>query len=461
MRILPRLASTPIVEHAQDVKRAASFATRCAARLDALLQASGVSALLVAYSGGLDSTVLLHLVRDYTQTRGLRVRAHHIDHALHTDSAAWTRRCAEVAARFGVTYSAERLASAPPAGASIEDWARHARYTALLAQTDAQTALLTAHHQDDQAETVLLHALRGSGPHGLAGIRTHGRYGDTRLLRPLLDESRTELRVYAQVHGLTWMEDPSNAEQRFARNRLRAAVLPTLEHAFPGATAALARVASLQGEVVQVLEALADQIIGDAPTLALSCLRDSAPPLRPYLIKRWLLRRGSPPPGRAQLQHILHDMLHARVDGAPAVVWRGVAVRRYDDRLFVTAASVPVPATPSPDWSSPWAALVLEHGELRAQAVAEQGLDARRLAHSSLGVRYRGGGERLRLHAGGPRRELKHLFQEWRVPPWQRAGWPLLYVGDQLAVVPGYAVAAEFRIVAAGPGLLFSWQPRD
>ena len=443
------------------MKRALALATRCAARLDALLQGGGVSALLVAYSGGLDSTVLLHLVRDYTQTRGLRVQAHHIDHALHSDSAAWNARCAEVAARFGVAYSAERLASAPSAGSSIEDWARHARYAALLAHTDAQTALLTAHHQDDQAETVLLHALRGSGPHGLAGIRAHGRCGDTRLLRPLLDESRAELRVYAQVHELTWMEDPSNAEQRFARNRLRAAVLPSLEHAFPGAAAALARVASLQGEVVQVLEALADQIIGDAQTLPLSCLRDSAPPLRPYLIKRWLARRGGPPPGRAQLEHILHDMLHARVDGAPAVVWRGAAVRRYDDRLFVTAARVPVPAAHSPGWSSPWPALVLKHGELSAQVVADHGLDARRLAQPSLNVRYRSGGERLRLHAGGPRRELKHLFQEWRVPPWQRASWPLLYVGDQLAVVPGYAVAAEFRIVAAGPGLRFIWQPRD
>ena len=443
------------------MKRAVALATRCAARLDALLQGSGVSALLVAYSGGLDSTVLLHLLRDYTQTRSLHLRAHHIDHALQSDSAAWNARCAEVAAQLGVAYTAERLASAPPAGASIEDWARQARYAALLAHTDTHSALLTGHHQDDQAETVLLHALRGSGPHGLAGIRAHGRYGDRRLLRPLLDESRAELGVYADLHGLGWIEDPSNAEQRFARNRLRAAVLPDLERAFPGAVAALARVATLQGEVVEVLDALADQILGDAQTLPLSCLRDSAPPLRPYLIKRWLVRRGAPPPGRAQLEHILNDMLHARADGAPAVVWRAAAVRRYDDRLFVTAARLPVPAEHSPSWSSPWAALVLKHGELSAQVAAEQGLDARRVAQSSLSVRYRCGGERLRLHAGGPRRELKHLFQEWRVPPWQRASWPLLYVGDRLAVVPGYAVAAEFRIVAAGPGLLFSWQPRD
>ncbi len=443
------------------MKRAAALATRCAARLDALLHDSRITALLLAYSGGLDSTVLLHLLRDYTGVRGLGLQAHHVDHALHIDSAAWNTRCAEVAASLGVAYSAERLASAPPAGASIEDWARQARYAALLARSDAHTALLTAHHQDDQAETVLLHALRGSGPHGLAGIRAQGRYGDTRLLRPLLDESRGELRAYAVTHGLSWMEDPSNAEQRFARNRLRGAVLPNLQQAFPGAAAALARVARLQGEVVEVLEALADQIIGDAPALPLSCLRDNASPLRPYLVKRWLARRGGPPPGRAQLEHLLNDMLDARADGAPSVVWRGVAVRRYDDRLFLTSACLPLVAEHCPSWSSPWAPLTLGHGEISVQVVADQGLDARRLAQSSLTVRYRRGGERLRLHVGGPRRELKHLFQEWRVPPWQRPSWPLLYAGEQLAVVPGHAIAAEFRRVDAGSGLLFSWLPRD
>ncbi len=442
------------------MKRAVALAARCCARLDTVLERSAVTGLLLAYSGGLDSTVLLHLLRDYGQARGLRLQAHHIDHGLQIDSPRWSAHCAEVAAQLAVDFSAERLTSLPPAGASIEDWARQQRYAALLARCDACTALLTAHHQNDQAETVLLHALRGSGPHGLAGVRAHGRYGETRLIRPLLDEARAEFTVYARVHGLTWIEDLSNAEQRFARNRLRGAILPVLEREFPGAAAALAYVARLQGEVVEVLDALADQILGEDETLPLSRLRESALPLRPYLIKRWLARRDAPPPGRAQLAQMLNEMLCARKDGQPATVWRDVAVRRYDDRFFLTAASLPVPTDEVAGWNSPWAPLALHHGELSARFTTGEGADPTLLVSAPLNVRYRQGGERLRVHAGGPRRELKALFQTWRVPPWQRQTWPLLYVGDCLAVVPGQAVAAEFRVVGEQSSVVFSWQAR-
>jgi len=442
------------------MRRAATLAARCHARLDALLEGSGVTGLLLAYSGGLDSTVLLHLMRDFSRTRGLRLAAHHIDHGLQDASAEWTRHCAMVCAQLGVVFTGQRLSASPPAGASVEDWARQQRYGALLARCDADTALLTAHHQDDQAETVLLHALRASGPHGLAGIRAQGRYGEARVLRPLLDEARTALHDYARAHGLPWIEDPSNAEHRYARNRLRGAVLPVLEAAFPGAAAALAEVARLQGEVVEVLDALADQRLGDAQTLPLALLRESAAALRPYLIKRWIARRGAPPPGRAQLHAILHGMLHAREDREPLVAWRGVALRRYDDHLFLTAASLEAPSG-CHDWSSPWTPLDVGHGELSAHASSHQGADRTLLEAAPLRVRYRRGGERLRLHVGGPRRELKSLFQEWRVPPWERARWPLLYVGEQLAVVPGRAVAAEFVAGGAGPGVVFDWRPRD
>lgn len=441
--------------------RAAALAARCHARLDALLAGSGVSGFLIAFSGGLDSSVLLHLLRDYVRDRALRLEAHHVDHSLQADSARWSAQCATVAARLGVAYSSLRLDSAPPAGASIEDWARQQRYASLLARSDAHTALLTAHHQDDQAETVLLHALRASGPHGLAGIRAHGRYGDKPVWRPLLDEARAELRVYAEVHGLDWLEDPSNVEQRFARNRLRSTVLPILEREFPGASAALSEVARLQGEVVEILESVADEVLGDHETLPLACLRASAAALRPYLIKRWLARRGGPPPGRAQLQQMLHEMLDARIDGEPLVSWRGVAVRRYDDSYFLTSAALPMPGEKTTAWPAPWTALALAHGEIKVQAIAGQGASLHLLGAAPLSVRYREGGERLRLHAGGPRRELKTLFQQWRIPPWQRMRWPLLYVGEQLAVVPGRAVAAEFRASADTPGVEFNWQARD
>ena len=417
--------------------------------------------MVLAYSGGLDSSVLLHLLRDYVRQHGRRLVAFHVDHALHADSAGWTDHCAAVTAQLGIEFASTRLTTLPPTGASVEDWARQQRYQALLAHCDDHSAVLTAHHQDDQAETLLLHALRGSGPHGLAGIRARARYGETLLWRPLLEETRAQLRHYAHVHQLNWIEDPSNVQQRFARNRVRAAVLPVLEQNFPGASAALAHVARLQSEVVEVLDALADQVLGDNTRLPLASLHGSAAPLRPYLIKRWLARRGAPPPGRAQLKQLLNEMLIARRDGEPSVVWRGVAVRRHDDHFFLTAAVLPVPTAQSLDWRDTDSLWTFAHGELRAHAGAGAGLNPALLAQAPLTLRYRQGGERLRLHAGGPRRELKHLFQQWRIPAWQRTRWPLLYVGEQLAAVAGRAVAAEFLAAGETAGVVFEWQPRD
>ncbi|MCC6706833.1 MAG: tRNA lysidine(34) synthetase TilS [Gammaproteobacteria bacterium] len=452
--------NTPIAEHAQDRTSAAALVARCHGRLAALLggDGNGVERLLVAYSGGLDSTVLLHIVREFCRRRALTLEAHHVDHALQAGSAAWSRHCQATANRWGVAFTSTRLRGSPPPGASVEDWARQQRYASLLARCDSRTALLTAHHRDDQAETVLLHALRASGPHGLAGIRAHGHHGDTPLWRPLLEESRAQLQSYARGHGLEWLDDPSNEVLGFARNRMRHTVLPVLEREFPGAALALAEVARLQSEVVEVLDGVADQLLGDVERLPLALLRGSAVALRPYLIKRWLKRRGAPAPGRTALQHMLGEMLGARSDGQPQTAWQGVAVRRYDDCYFLTAAHLSVPPAAPQAWPAPWTSLALAQGELRAiNSSGSDAASAALLAAAPLNVRYRAGGERLRLHARGPRRELKHLFQEWRVPPWQRMRWPLLYVGEQLAVVPGLGVAAEFRVRDDEPGLQILW----
>jgi tRNA(Ile)-lysidine synthase len=303
--------------------------------------------------------------------------------------------------------------------------------------------------------------LRGAGPHGLAGIRGSGFYADKRLLRPLLNEARADLLAYGDAHQLEWLNDPSNSERRFARNRLRHVVMPVLEREFPGAGAALARVAGLQGEVVEVLDAVVDNILGDDGPLDLTQLRTCAAPLRPFVIKRWLARAGAPVPGRMQLEHMLHDMLEARDDGTPMVAWRGAAVRRYDNRFFLTAVHLPVPETVALICTMPHTSVSLMHGTLHAYKTAVGGAAPAALAHAELTVRYRQGGERLRLHPGGPRRALKSLFQEWRVPPWLRDGWPLVYSGEQLAVVPGHTVAAEFRAASDEAGIVFDWHPRS
>ena len=453
--------NTPIAESEQQARAATALATRLYARFDALFAAQDIERVVLGFSGGLDSTVLLHLLSTYLTGRTVQLQAHHVDHGLQLDSRCWVVHCAQVTAQLGVDFRSTRLSGTPPVGASVEDWARQHRYACLLGQLDNRSILITAHHQDDQAETVLLQALRGAGPHGLAGIRSNGHYGDNRLLRPLHTEPRHDVLAYGHTHALTWLDDPSNNDSRFARNRLRKEVMPVLERKFPGAGAALARVATLQAEVVEVLDALVDALLRDDEPLDLALLRTCAAPLRPYVIKRWLARAGGPVPGRMQLEHMLRDMLDARNDGMPQVTWRNAAVRRYDNKFFLTAACLPVPGTETLEFVMPWTPLSLNHGSLQAYKTAIDGADPAALKRGALTVRFRHGGERLRLHAGGPRRALKSLFQEWRVPPWLRAGWPLVYVGEQLAVVPGQAIAAEFRASEDDAGIVFEWRPRN
>ena len=460
MRVLQRSVNTPTVEPGASARVAAALVIRVGARIDNLLAAGDIERVVLGFSGGLDSTVLLHMLRAYLVPRNVLLQTCHVDHGLQVDSPRWFVHCAQVAAELGVAFCGTRLSGTPPSGASVEDWARQHRYAYLLTQLDSRSVLMTAHHRDDQAETVLLQLLRGAGPHGLAAIREHGHYADKRLMRPLLDEAREDLLAYGHAHALAWLEDPSNADLRFARNRVRNVVMPVLEREFPGAGAALARVAALQSEVVEVLDALADEFLLDCEPLDLTRLRACGTPLRPFVIKRWLSRAGGPVPGRTQLQHMLHNMLDARDDGMPMVAWRGVAVRRYDNKFFLTAARLPAPGTEPVPCAIPWTPLCLAHGRMQACQSAIGGAEPAALAQGELSVRYRQGGERLRLHPGGPRRALKHLFQEWRVPPWLRDGWPLVYVGDQLAVVPGQTVAAEFRAAGAAPGIAFDWYPR-
>ena len=454
---MPRSASTSIAEAAR------GLAERCAARLTALLATAGARRLVVGFSGGADSTLLLALARDYAARAGLPLLAVHVDHGLHPDSGAWAAHCAAQARDLGVSFEVLTVAAAPSAGASLEAWARGERYALLAARLEADSALLTAHHADDQAETVLQRLLWRAGPWGLAAMRDARPLGRGWLLRPLLAERRATLRAAASALDLTWLEDPSNRELRHPRNRLRANVLPVLEASFPDAVAALNETAALQGEVAALLDELSDRVLDACAAPAsppVSALLALTPRLRVCVLRRWLLRQGAPVPGRAQLDALQRELLDARADGQPCVAWQSVAVRRHAGQLFLTRAELP-PPLPAQRWQAPWPPLADASGTLECVPGGPTDLCAARAAAGEVWVRQRDGGERLRLRADGPRRALKTLFQEWGVPTWRRSRWPLIYVDGELAAVPGFAVAAEFQAGPGGAALAFAWTPAD
>jgi tRNA(Ile)-lysidine synthase len=402
----------------------------------------------VAYSGGRDSTVLLHWLASSEALRAGGLRALHVDHGLHPDSAAWAAHCADNCSRLGVEFESRRVA-VRDAGDGLEAAAREARHDALAEGLRPGERVALAHHRDDQAETVLLRLLRGSGD-GLAAMRPLRRFGAGWLWRPLLDLPRAALADYARGHGLAWVEDPSNASPQADRNFLRLQVLPALSARWPGAGAALARSAALLATQAELLAGedarrLA-QVQGlDPATVSIPALQALAPAWADRVLRHWVASLGLPPLAAEGLRAIRDELLPAREDGEPAFTWSGAVVRRWRDLLYAGPVQPPLPA----DFDCTWdgrAPLPLPTGEVLSLAPAAA-FDA------PLRVHARRGGERLVLPGRAHSSELKHVLQDLGLPPWLRARLPLLSDADGRLLAAGdVAIAAPLHDWLAARG---------
>ncbi|MBL8259630.1 MAG: tRNA lysidine(34) synthetase TilS [Candidatus Competibacteraceae bacterium] len=420
---------------------------------------------MVGYSGGLDSQALLHLLarhRDAWPERMLE--AVYVDHGLQAAAADWGRHCARVCRDLNVPLQILKVDARPANGESPEAAARRARYAALAAELGPDAALLTAHHRDDQAETLLLQLLRGAGPHGLAAMPASSRLGQGWLLRPLLGVERADLLAYARAHHLRWVEDLSNADPAFDRNYLRRTILPLLAERWPAVTRNLARSARLCAETAAWLDQeakadLAHVATARADALDVSALGALREIRQRNVVRHWLRRLGLPVPDHRHVQRILHDSLTAGRDRQPRVRWPGAEIRRYRDQLYAMRPLAPHDAGRAFIWRScaeTWPALELPGvGRLRMQETAGAGLRADVLTGGWLTVRFRAGGERLRPVGRRHRQELKKLLQEAAIPPWERDRVPLLYQGDALLAAVGLGVAADCAADADAIG----WQP--
>lgn len=412
----------------------------------------------LAYSGGCDSHVLVHAAAQL-QRDGypFSFYAVHVDHGLQAASARWAEHCAQVCAALSVPLTVLQVNARAAAGESPEAAARHARYHALAEIMQAGDCLLTAHHQDDQAETLLLQLLRGGGPHGMAAMPEIAPFAAGWHARPLLAYSRDELRVYARRHDLRWIDDPSNTDTGFDRNYLRGVVMPLLRERWPAVARVLARGATHQAEAARLLDALALQdlslCLSDKNTLSISALlmRDEA--RQRNVLRYWLKHLGYKLPDTARLAHIQQEVLHATSDREPEVHWEGVTVRRYRDRLYATPHLVAV----DNDQIIPWDithSLRLPNGDvLHAVTMRGAGVKMSLCRQQGVTVRFRQGGEECRPGPQAASRTLKNLLQEAGVPPWERERLPLIYVGEQLAAVADYWVCAPCQAQGDEEGL--------
>lgn len=407
--------------------------------------APGVRRLVVGLSGGLDSTVLLHALKNVAPEFSLPLRAVHVHHGLSPNADAWAEQVAELCAGLQLPLAVQRVQVGR--GASREGAAREARHAAFASGLGADEALLLAQHGDDQAETFLFRLLRGAGVTGLGAMR------GSRLLRrpdaaavpqwrPFLTLSRSALRDYAEAHRLRWSEDESNQDRRYDRNFLRLEILPRLESRWPAVRDILAATALRLQEADALLQDFAAELAGsclDAENrCAVPALKQLSRGRQKLLLRYWLGQMGFLLPDEAVLDRVLTEMLTARADAMPRVSWPGCELRRYRGRLY---AMLPLPGIPR-GWERDWSGetpLALPDGQLLLA-------DGEAAKSGSWTVRYRRGSERFRPAPQRPSRELKNLLQEAGVPPWQRDRLPLVFDGDELIGVAGLDIpGADLR----------------
>jgi tRNA(Ile)-lysidine synthase len=403
-------------------------------RLAELLPAFPDTALCVAFSGGCDSTALLAALSQLPRP-ARSLRALHIDHRLQPHSRRWSAHCRRVARRLHVPLAVRTANITRARGESLEAAARTARYRLLAAALVPGEALLTAHHQDDQLETVLLQLLRGAGVAGLAAMPVLAPFGRGVLVRPLLTVPRAALADWVRGQGLSWVEDESNAQLRPDRNYLRARVLPVLRERWPSAAATASRSARHLAEAQRLLDILGEADAGRASSgamLSARMLRRLTPERRRNVLRFWIAAAGVLTPPASRLEEIAGTLLAAREDAQPLVAWEGAAVQRQGDLLVLRAGGAPgAAALQMPEVAWQWRqrrrqVLPPPFGTLVLEPDARGPLDLDALG-PTLMVRERRGGERLRPLRGGPRRALKQLLQEARVPVPRRAQLPLLF----------------------------------
>ncbi|WP_052761000.1 tRNA lysidine(34) synthetase TilS [Sedimenticola thiotaurini] len=409
--------------------------------LNSLRNLSTPSGYLVGFSGGMDSHVLLHALAQLGDRLSAPLRAIHIDHGLQASSSDWHRHCEAVCRDLDIPLVSFSLELKPIKGESLENVARQARYGVLAEQIHRDEMLLTAHHQDDQAETLLLQLLRGAGLSGLAAMPMLSPFDKGMHARPLLDVSRDELLQYATRNHLQWIEDGSNQDTEFDRNYLRHKVIPLLKSRWPATTRTLSRSARHCAEADQLIAGLLseqlNQIRGQQDgSLSISALNALPTDQQGALLRLWIGQAGFTLPSAAVLKRIISEVLGARPDRNPLVTWSGAEVRRYRDALYLMSPLPAFDSVPSLVWRGE-SELMLPAGLGRLQFHTGEEGGTGLAASGVCRITFRRGGEICRPLGRGQSKRLKQLLQGAGVFPWMRDRIPLLEIDGEIAEVIG------------------------
>lgn len=396
--------------------------------------------LWVAYSGGADSTVLLHSAKGVTEKSGHTLKAIHINHQIHSDSGKWSAFCEQQCQQLSIPLTSITVEIGSVSELGLEGAARAARYQAFEQSLNENDVLLTAHHADDQLETILLQLFRGAGVHGLMGCAPERKLGVAKLIRPFLELSRRQIIDYAQQHDLVWLEDPSNDSLVHDRNYLRHKVVPLLHQRWQGLRETITRSGQWQVESAHLLDRLASMDLESNPLtnpLPIKSLDGLEQASIKNILRWWIRQYNFPMPNAQVLNHIISDVLNSADDSQACVQWQNCECRKYRNGLYLQKQLLSHDAGQYFTWElkSPLFIPSLNL-QLTRQQLEDFGVDCEGI--EVVQVKFRQGGETLRPKGRGCEKDLKTLFQEAAVEPWLRDRIPLIYDKDSLIFVWGY-----------------------
>lgn len=419
----------------------------------------------IACSGGMDSCVLLHLFYLNRSRLKQSVEVVYVDHRLQKQSKKWGDFCARICRQYDFFFSYLEIDEEYKNGFSIEEWAREKRYQLLADKMNNDDILFTAHHQDDQIETFFLHAFRGSGPRGLVAMPNIRKFSIGFHARPLLGCSQQELKQYANEHQLDWKTDPSNDDIRYNRNYLRKSVLPVIEARWPAFRITTSRLIEHQQEVKSLLDEIAEDDLRQAVAKTSSAINidvicNFSNARKKNLIAFWLKKIGMNLPASRHLNQIMTNVLDSEEDKEPCVNWNGVEVRRYRNMLYAIKPLSVHDRSMRYEWdiNQPF---LLSDESLVASSEKGKGISKKRIENKIVEIRFRQGGEKIRPENQSISKSVKHLFQEKGVLPWCRDRIPLIYIDNQLALIPGFCMDEKFAAKNNEASWDISWTGLD
>ena len=416
----------------------------------------------IAYSGGLDSHVLLHVLASIQNEIKQKLVAVHINHGISNDADLWVKHCQEISANYAIEFQTFSVDLSLKSSKGTEAFAREKRYKVFGSLINNYDLLLTAHHMDDQVETILLQLMRGAGPDGLVGMPQVREFSKGFLLRPLLDYSREEIHDYAISESLNWIEDESNKLNKYDRNFLRNKIIPELVTRWPGALKTVQRAAKHQAEARCLINEISRsdlEMVSQSEYTKIDISRfDNLSSIRKkHVLRAWIKENKLEMPNARIIEKINAEVIHANNDRNPCIKWKGGEIRRYRGYLYIMK-SLP---THNAEMTRLWnleETLDLTSGYLKAVSGNGSGIKKNMLSNNTVEIRYRQGGEQIRPSGRVETHELKKMFQDQGILPWLRDRIPLIFYENELIAVADLWVESKYAASESEAAWQIIWE---